>query len=139
MTAAAIATKQLQVTAELEQEILVRIDRAALHICEAELRYQLCWDEQRDGSLLDVLDELERRGLVESSVHFRLTERGHAELPRRLRPAASLRHRDPMGGSMLTAGEIQARSSLLAERVDELERARDAVGCNSNVGLGRVT
>jgi hypothetical protein len=39
---------------------------------------------------------------------------------------------------MLT-GEIQARSSLLAERVDELERARDGVGRNHNVGLGRVT
>jgi hypothetical protein len=81
MTAVAIATKQLQVPAELEQEILVRIDRAALHICEAELRYQLRWDERRDGSLLEALDELERRGLVESSLHFRLSERGRAQLP----------------------------------------------------------
>ncbi|MBV8989170.1 MAG: hypothetical protein JO372_11495, partial [Solirubrobacterales bacterium] len=72
MTAAAIATKQLAIPAELEQEIFLRIDRAALHICEAELRYQLRWDERRDGSLLDVLDELERRGFVESSLHFRL-------------------------------------------------------------------
>jgi len=76
MTAAAIATKQLAIPAELEQEIFLRIDRAALHICEAELRYQLRWDERRDGSLLDVLDELERRGFVESSLHFRLSERG---------------------------------------------------------------
>jgi hypothetical protein len=81
MTAVAIATKQLQVPAELEQEILARIDRAGLEICEAELRYKLRWDEQRDGSLLDVLDELERRGLVESSVHFRLSERGREQLP----------------------------------------------------------
>ena len=81
MTAVAIATKQLAIPTELEREILVRIDRAALHICEAELRYQLCWDEQRDGSLLDVLDELERRGLVESSLHFRLSEHGREQLP----------------------------------------------------------
>jgi hypothetical protein len=81
MTAVAIATKQLALPAELEQEILVRIDRAALHICEAELRYQLRWDERRDGSLLDALDELERRGLVESSLHFRLTEHGRERLP----------------------------------------------------------
>jgi hypothetical protein len=81
MTAVAIATKQLQVPAEREQEILARIDRAGLEICEAELRYKLRWDEQRDGSLLDALDELERRGLVESALHFRLTQRGHAELP----------------------------------------------------------
>ena len=81
MTAVAIATKQLQVPAKLEQEIMVRIDRAALHICEAELRYQLRWDERRDGSLLEVLDELERRGLVESSLHFRLSEHGREQLP----------------------------------------------------------
>jgi hypothetical protein len=86
MTAVAIATKQLQVPAELEQEILARIDRAALHICEAELRYQLRWDEQKDGSLLDVLDELELRGLVESSLHFRLSERGRELLPNDYEP-----------------------------------------------------
>ena len=81
MTAVALATKQLPIPAELEQEILARIDRAGLHICEAELRYTLRWDEQRDGSLLDVLDELERRGLIESAIHFRLTEHGRAQLP----------------------------------------------------------
>jgi hypothetical protein len=81
MTAVAIATKQLQVPAELEQEILARIDRAGLKICEAELRYKLRWDEQTDGALLEVLDELERRGLIESALHFRLTERGRVQLP----------------------------------------------------------
>jgi hypothetical protein len=81
MTAVAIATKKLVIPAELEQEILARIDRAGLLICEAELRYKLRWDERRDGSLLDALDELARRGLVESALHFRLTERGHAQLP----------------------------------------------------------
>jgi hypothetical protein len=88
MTAVAIATKQLAIAAKLEQEqeILVRIDRAALHICEAELRYQLRWDERRDGSLLDVLDELERSGLVESSLHFRLSERGRDLLPNDYEP-----------------------------------------------------
>jgi hypothetical protein len=86
MTAVAIATKQLAIPAELEQEILLRIDRAALHICEAELRYQVRWDDRRDGSLLDVLDELERRGLVESSLHFRLSERGRELLPNDYEP-----------------------------------------------------
>jgi hypothetical protein len=86
MTAIALATKQLQVPAELEQEIIARIDRAGLHICEAELLYKLRWDEHRDGPLLDVLDELERRGLIESALHFRLTERGHAQLPNDYQP-----------------------------------------------------
>ena len=81
MTAIALVTKQLQVPAELEQEILARIDRAGLAICEAELRYKLRWDEHRDGPLLDLLDALERRGLIESGLHFRLTERGRAQLP----------------------------------------------------------
>ena len=86
MTAVAIATRQLQVPAKLGQEVLVRIDRAALHICEAELRYQLRWDEQRDGSLLEMLDGLERRGLVESSLHFRLSEHGREQLPDDYKP-----------------------------------------------------
>jgi hypothetical protein len=81
MTAVALATKQLAVPAELEQEILARIDRAGLHVCEAELRYTLRWDEHKHGSLLDVLDELEHQGLIESALHFRLTDQGRAELP----------------------------------------------------------
>jgi DNA-binding PadR family transcriptional regulator len=81
MTAIALATQQLAISADLEEEILARVDRAGLEICEAELRYTLRWDDQKDGSLLEVLDELERRGLIESALHFRLTERGHAQLP----------------------------------------------------------
>ena len=80
MNAVALATKQLAVPAELEQEILARIDRAGLHVCEAELRYKLRWAEHKDGSLLDVLDELERCGLIESALHFRLTDRGRSQL-----------------------------------------------------------
>jgi DNA-binding PadR family transcriptional regulator len=80
MTAVAIATKQRQVPADLEQEILARIDRAGLHICEAELRYKLRWEERKHGSLLELLDELERQGLIESAIHFRLTEHGRAQL-----------------------------------------------------------
>jgi hypothetical protein len=81
MTAVALATKQLRIPAELEQEILARIDRAGLHVCEAELRYKLRWDEREHGSLLELLDELEGRGLIESAIHFLLTEHGRAELP----------------------------------------------------------
>jgi DNA-binding PadR family transcriptional regulator len=81
MAAAAIATKQLEIPTELEQEILARIDRAGLHICEAELRYKLRWDERKQGSLLGLLDELERQGLIESAIHFRLTEHGRSQLP----------------------------------------------------------
>ena len=81
MAAVAIATKQLELPAELEQEILARIDRAGLHICEAELRYKLRWDDDTHGSLLELLDELESQGLIESELHFRLTDRGRAQLP----------------------------------------------------------
>ena len=86
MTAVALATKGLRIPAELEQEILARIDRAGLHVCEAELRYKLRWDERTHGSLLELLDELERRGLIESAIHFRLTEHGRAELPEDYQP-----------------------------------------------------
>ena len=81
MTAVAITTKQLRVPAALEQEILARIDRGGLQICEAELRRKLEWDERRHGSLLELLGDLERRGLIESAIHFRLTEHGRAQLP----------------------------------------------------------
>jgi len=81
MTVVAIDTRQRQVPAELEEEILARIDRAGLHICEAELRYNLRWDDQEHGSLLELLDQLEQRGLIESALHFRLTEHGRARFP----------------------------------------------------------
>jgi DNA-binding PadR family transcriptional regulator len=81
MTAIALNTRRRQIPAELQNEILARIDRGGLHICEAELRYKLRWDERKDGSLLDLLDELEQLGLIESAIHFRLTEQGRAELP----------------------------------------------------------
>ena len=86
MTAVALATKQLQRPAGLEQEILARIDRAGLQICEAELRYKLRWNEQNHGSLLDLLDELQRRGLIESALHFHLTDHGRAQLPENYEP-----------------------------------------------------
>jgi DNA-binding PadR family transcriptional regulator len=81
MTVVAIETRQRQVPAELEQEILARVDRAGLQMCEAELRYKLRWDDQEHGSLLDLMDELEREGLIESALHFRLTDSGRAQLP----------------------------------------------------------
>lgn len=81
MTAVAFATRQSSIAAELEQEILSRIDRAGLHVCETELRHKLRWDEQKAGPLLDVLDQLEREGLIESALHFRLTEHGRTRLP----------------------------------------------------------
>jgi hypothetical protein len=80
MTAVALAPTQLVIPEALEQELLARIDRG-VEICEAELRYKLRWDEHDHGSLLELLDELERRGLVESALHFRLTEHGRARLP----------------------------------------------------------
>ena len=81
MTAVALATKQAPIPAELEQEILARIDRAGLHICEAELRHKLRWDDRTHGSLLELLEELESQGLIETAIHFRLTDHGRARLP----------------------------------------------------------
>jgi DNA-binding PadR family transcriptional regulator len=81
MTAVALAPQTSEIPVELEQEILARIDRGGLHIREAELRYKLRWDERKHGSLLELLDELQREGLIESALHFRLTEQGRAQLP----------------------------------------------------------
>jgi hypothetical protein len=81
MTVVAIEARQRPVPAKLTQEILARIDRAGLLISEAELRYKLRWDDRTRGALLEFLDELERQGLIECALHFRLTEHGRAQLP----------------------------------------------------------
>jgi DNA-binding PadR family transcriptional regulator len=86
MTTVAIDTRRPRIPAELEQEILARIDRAGLHICEAELRHKLRWDDRTHGTLLELLDELEKQGLIESALHFRLTDHGRAQLPEGYEP-----------------------------------------------------
>jgi hypothetical protein len=85
MTAVAMATKQA-VPVDVQQEILARIDRAGLHICEAELRHTLRWDEHKHGSLLELLAELEATGLIESALQFRLSDQGRAQLPEGYEP-----------------------------------------------------
>jgi hypothetical protein len=62
-----------------ERQILVRID-GGIKISEEELRYQLDRKDQhplaRDERLIDVLADLEERGLITSMLCFRLTARG---------------------------------------------------------------
>lgn len=93
MTAVAIDTHHRQIPADLEEEILARIDRG-VHICEAELRYKLRWNERKHGSLLELLKQLEQNGLVESALHFRLTDHGRAQLPHGYEPP--LRYGSPI-------------------------------------------
>lgn len=85
MSAVAVVPDQLPIPAALEREMLARIDRG-VQICEAELRYKLRWNEQEHGPLLALLDELERQGLIERALHFRLTDRGRARLPANYEP-----------------------------------------------------
>jgi hypothetical protein len=81
MTALALVTEPLKIPIQVQQDVLARIDRGGLFICEAELRLQLRWSEHNNGPLLPLLGELEHRGLIESAMHFRLTEQGRAHLP----------------------------------------------------------
>jgi len=69
---------------ELELELLTRIARAGLHICETELRYQLRSHGQPD--LLGLLADLEQEGFIESETHYRLTAKGAARVPAGDRP-----------------------------------------------------
>lgn len=81
-----------------DRQILVRIERGGLSICEAELRYQLKTKDSHplagDLELLDLLAELEERGLIESALHFRLTARGRGELPGDYEPLSRAGARD---------------------------------------------
>jgi hypothetical protein len=62
-----------------ERQILVRVDRAIM-VGEVELRYQLERKNDhplaQEDELLDVLADLEARGLVEAELCFRLTAKG---------------------------------------------------------------
>jgi hypothetical protein len=75
-------------TAELERQVLTQIARGGLLICETELRYQLQRHGVRANDLLGLLVDLEQQGLIESAMHYRLTEKGRKRLPARQRPAA---------------------------------------------------
>jgi hypothetical protein len=67
-----------------DSQILVRVARGGIRIGEGELRYQLaCKDNHplaRAPELLDVLAELEARGLIDAELCFRLTTHGRARL-----------------------------------------------------------
>jgi DNA-binding PadR family transcriptional regulator len=76
----------IAITPARHRQVPADLDRAGLAVCEAELRYKLRWNECTHGSLLALLDELERAGLVESAIHFRLTDHGRGNLPDNYEP-----------------------------------------------------
>lgn len=67
-----------------EWQILHRVDRGGILIGERELRHQLDRKDDhplaREDELLDVLAELEARGLLEAELCFRLTAQGRERL-----------------------------------------------------------
>ena len=72
---------------QLDRKILTRIASGGLLICETELCYQLARRDHDRPDLLELLAELEQRGLIESEIHFRLTAHGAGRVPARDRPA----------------------------------------------------
>jgi hypothetical protein len=90
---AAVPSRVAHNAAELEREILTRIARGGLLICETELRYQLRRHaHEHDHHLLNLLATLEQRGLIESETHYRLTPVGVARVPPGDLPARHQRH-----------------------------------------------
>jgi hypothetical protein len=81
--ASALWSLQAAVSAA-ERQILVRVDRGGILLGERELRYQLARKDNHPlaqaPKLLDVLAELEARGLIEAELCFRLTSDGRARL-----------------------------------------------------------
>ena len=61
---------------ETEQTILEVVDRGGLHITEHELRYQLARRQVEIVGVPERMRDLEQRGLVESTLCFRLTRAG---------------------------------------------------------------
>ncbi len=87
ITAAALGHGTAPGTREPQREILTRIACGGLLICETELRYQLARDGHHGPELLDLLAELQQQGLIESEIHYRLTQEGAALVPAPDRPA----------------------------------------------------
>lgn len=97
-------------TAELDREILTRVVRGGLLICETELHYQFARHGPDRSDLLDLLADLEQRGLIESEMHFRLTAEGAARVPARDRPAPRAISSIPWSaGSLLRTASRPAR------------------------------
>src|SRR4051812_47488035 len=101
-----------------DRQILVRVDRGGIHIGERELRYQL---ERKDNhplaqadELLDVLAELEARGLLEAELCFRLTAKGRERL--------AVQPREPARAFAV----MEDDSVLCADCVQEVCRELDA-------------
>jgi hypothetical protein len=69
------------VVGEGDRTILGVVDRGGLHITEHELRYQLRRRSVDVVGMLERMMDLEQRGLVESTLCFRLTDAGINALP----------------------------------------------------------
>ena len=67
--------------AEGDRTILEVVDRGGLSITEHELRYQLRRRSVEVVAVLERMMDLEQRGLVESTLCFRLTDAGIKALP----------------------------------------------------------
>jgi hypothetical protein len=83
----AVAPQATETPAKLEREILTRIARGGLLICETELRYQLRRRGHERPDLLELLADLKHRGLIQSETHYRLTAEGAARVPVADRPS----------------------------------------------------
>ena len=57
------------------------VDHGGLHITEHELRYQLRRRGVDDVGVLERMMDLEKQGLIESTLCFRLTQAGVQKLP----------------------------------------------------------
>ncbi len=83
----AVATPAAIDPAQTKREILTRIARGGLLISEEELYYQLHRHGIDPRLLPDLLGDLQRRGLIESQTHYRLTPPGAELVPAGDRPA----------------------------------------------------
>ena len=81
LTATTPAAVGSDVLADEVREILAVIDRGGLLITEHELRYQLGRRQIECVGLLERMMDLEQRGLIESTLCFRVTQRGLGQLP----------------------------------------------------------
>lgn len=110
--------------AALDREILTRIARGGLLICETELRYQLHRRGHDRPDLLELLADLEQRGLIESEIHFRLTLEGAARVPARDRPAARAISSIPWASASAGAAREAPRAAAALRPASPARRSR---------------
>jgi len=118
------APSALLASGELEREVLARLARGGLSVWDTELRHQLRRRGHPLEALPGVLADLQRRGLIEAEMHYRLTPAGAELVPAAMRPAPIAISSAPWSNPPLSPPTRRRRARPAARAVARTRAAR---------------